>query len=900
MRAHAASERKFSLKRKLMLQTSVFVAAIMMLVTVLVAVLLNGYLSRQMHATLEDVSRSAQMLLEQRIAYLVENTGRLAGSQLVINGLLDPQGRQTYLPELAKNFAAGGDVAAFSLVDFDGRPIYQRQSELREYNRSTELRGALAMGQLTLFIRPSEERLIVAAPVEYYATTQGALVVEFDLDAISQRSRLYQSEGYYKLLVGGEEVVSHRHSPDERYISQRVSADSRTPLLNTLGLEVEVGFPERIYLAPVWDAVQRFILLGAVLTLAAVFVSAWIGNTIARPILALHRRVTADESPELLGRPLGTGDELEELAQGFAHHAAELQRQQQSLEQMAHFDSLTRLPNRVLLADRIQQALARAKRSNTLLAICYLDLDGFKPVNDNYGHDIGDLLLVNVAERLHRSVRGADTVARLGGDEFVLLYGDLHQVEEAEQALERLLKTLAHPYRLGAERKVEVSASIGVTLFPYDNSDPDTLLRHADQAMYLAKQNGRNRYHLFDPEHDREVRTRREALGRLERALVNGEFVLHYQPKVDMRSGTLVGAEALIRWQHPERGLVPPGEFLPLLENTDLIVSIDQWVLDQALTDLAAWRTAGIDLTVSINISGRHLQKSDFRANLEAALMAHPEVPPSAVELEILETTAFADIRQVSVVLESCRKLGVSFALDDFGTGYASLGYLKKLPAQTLKIDQSFVRDMLTDSQDLAIVEGIIGLSRAFHRQVIAEGVETEEHGAALLQLGCDLGQGYGIARPMPGSDFPSWFEDYRARPFSTASTPPLGHALSPVTAEFEHRRWVRELIAWLEEEKGTRPLPALDEHACYVGRWLAQQRGTTLGNRPELKQLDAIHHEFHALAVELSQSHHSSRRNLQKYRAALLRLRDRLVTQLRSLPSKPETEITSVTPRKT
>ncbi len=323
-----------SLKRRLVLQVSGFVALAMLLVTVLVALLLDGYLNRQMQLALGDVGRSVQMLLEQRIAYLVENTERLTGNHFVVNGLVDPQGRQTYLPKLVENFAEGRDVLAFSLVDFDGRPVYRNQSELHDYNASRELRAALAMGQRTLFVEAPEPRLVVVAPIEYYHTTQGAVVVEFDLDAISRRHRPLEPGTYFKLLVGGREVVAHDFVPGLPYVSQRFVAERDAPLLQGLHLELEIGLPESVYGAPVWEAVGRFVALGGILTLAAVFVSAWIGNSIANPILTLYQRVKrTDHSADSLCSPLGTRDELEELALAFDQRTAELRAIQGELEQ---------------------------------------------------------------------------------------------------------------------------------------------------------------------------------------------------------------------------------------------------------------------------------------------------------------------------------------------------------------------------------------------------------------------------------------------------------------------------------------------------------------------------------------------------------------------------------------
>jgi diguanylate cyclase (GGDEF)-like protein len=398
------------------------------------------------------------------------------------------------------------------------------------------------------------------------------------------------------------------------------------------------------------------------------------------------------------------------------------------------------------------------------MAVGYLDLDGFKPINDRFGHQAGDRLLVEIAQRLKAALRGTDTVARLGGDEFVFLLLGVEKVEECAATLNRILETITRPVAID-RHSVSISASIGVTLYPVDNNDADTLLRHADQAMYEAKQAGRNRYHLYDAEHDRRAKSHREAFTRIRTALEAGEFELHYQPKANMRTGRVVGAEALIRWRHPEHGLLPPAEFLPVIENSDLDAPIGDWVLRTALAQMDAWQAAGLDLEVSVNVSAHHLQRDHFVQHLADALAAHPTVPPGRLQLEVLETAALEDIEGVSETMRQCRAKGVSFALDDFGTGYSSLTYLKRLPAETLKIDQSFVRDLLDDPEDLAIVQGVVALARAFGRHAIAEGVETGEHGLALLGLGCELAQGFGIAQPMPAQALPGWLAAWRPDP---------------------------------------------------------------------------------------------------------------------------------------
>ena len=444
---------------------------------------------------------------------------------------------------------------------------------------------------------------------------------------------------------------------------------------------------------------------------------------------------------------------------------------QNQLEHIAHYDALTSLPNRLLLADRLHQSMAQCLRSEQSLGVAFLDLDGFKAVNDQHGHDLGDQLLVTLAQRMKAALRDGDTLARLGGDEFVAVMVGLESPHDCEPVLERMLRAASDPVRLGSV-ELQVSASVGVTIFPQDGADADVLLRHADQAMYVAKQSGKNRYHLFDVAHDVAVKSQLESVEQIQRALELGEFVLFYQPKVNMRTGDVVGAEALIRWQHPKKGLLAPGLFLPAIEDHPVSIEVGTWVIATALQQMAQWQTLGLQLPVSVNVGARQLQHAGFTAALGEMLAAHPTVAPRSLELEVLETSALADISHVSGVIQACQVLGVRFALDDFGTGYSSLTYLKQLPAETIKIDRSFVHDMLGGTDDLAIVQGVIGLAKAFRRNVIAEGVETVAHGELLLPLGCELAQGYAIARPMPASELPGWIAQWRPDP-AWVVTPP-------------------------------------------------------------------------------------------------------------------------------
>ncbi|MFY7867562.1 putative bifunctional diguanylate cyclase/phosphodiesterase [Roseateles sp.] len=450
-----------------------------------------------------------------------------------------------------------------------------------------------------------------------------------------------------------------------------------------------------------------------------------------------------------------------------------LQREQENkLRHLAHFDPLTHLPNRLLLADRLQQAMMQAQRHGDQLAVAFLDLDGFKGINDAHGHEVGDQLLVALAEHMKKTLREGDTLARLGGDEFVAVLVDLADVAASLPMLTRLLAAAAQPLQV-AGKTLQVSGSLGVTFYPQGvDIDADQLLRQADQAMYQAKLAGKNRYHVFDAEQDRSVRGHHESLHRIRQALEDKEFVLYYQPKVDMRAGRVVGVEALIRWQHPQRGLLAPAEFLPAIEDHPLAVSVGEWVIDTALQQMALWQAQGLELSVSVNVGARQLQQSNFVERLRFLLAAHPEVNPAGLALEVLETTALEDMAHVVQVVNECKAFGVYFALDDFGTGYSSLTYLKRLPVTQLKIDQSFVRDMLDNPVDIAILKSVIGMAQAFGCEVVAEGVETTEHGALLLSLGCRLAQGYGIARPMPASLLPAWVRQWRPQSAWVGSPP--------------------------------------------------------------------------------------------------------------------------------
>jgi len=530
-------------------------------------------------------------------------------------------------------------------------------------------------------------------------------------------------------------------------------------------------------------------------------------------------------------------------------------RQQEKLNLMAHYDLLTQLPNRALFTDRFHQAVAHSKRTNTQLAVCFIDLDNFKIVNDKHGHQVGDQLLVEVAKRIKSCIRQEDTVSRQGGDEFALLLSNIESYEQCELTLERIHDELAQPYYIG-DIHHKISASSGITLYPQDNGEIDTLLRHADKAMYQAKLAGKHRYKFFNTEQDQQVMHKHSKLDEIQQALDNQELQLYYQPKVSMRTGEIYGAEALIRWIHPHKGLIPPMEFLPFIEGTPLEIKIGNWVINQALSQLSEWMAQGIQIEVSVNISSQHLISSRFIQDLSIALSKHTNIEPHVLELEVLESSALGDLKAIGEIINTCRyTLGVNVALDDFGTGYSSLAHLRNLSANTIKIDQSFVRDMLEDPSDYSIIEGVIGLSSSFGRKIIAEGVETTEQGLILMLMGCDSAQGYGIARPMPSSEFPDWIRSYKPNERWIVSGKRKLSSKQKKLKVFKltNIHWVKQFKNNIKSDLGDiNYWPIAEKNKCPCGTWIKRAYKEGYFNDNWLKALNKKHQKFHLIADEI------------------------------------------------
>ncbi len=448
------------------------------------------------------------------------------------------------------------------------------------------------------------------------------------------------------------------------------------------------------------------------------------------------------------------------LVSKLINEISERKRAEERLNYMAHYDELTGLPNRILFNHRLKQAMMEAAARERLVALMFVDLDRFKTINDTLGYEIGDVLLKAVAERLKDCLRRGDTVARLSGDEFALVFADMAHIDDASRLAQKILDSFTTPFRIG-ERDLFITSSIGITLYPFDQDDANTLLKNADAAMYRAKEQGRNNYQFYTSEMNVRALERLSFETNLRQALERDEFILHYQPKVDLVTGNVIGMEALLRWQNPELGLVSPTEFIPLAEETGLIVAIGEWVIRTACKQNKAWQAAGLpSLRISVNLSARQFKEKNL---VERVAQALKETGLEARYLELELTESLLQTPETTITpLKELHALGIHLSIDDFGTGYSSLSYLKRFPIDTLKIDRSFVRDITTDADDAAIANAIITMAHSLGMYVVAEGVETGEQLAFLCQRKCDSMQGYYFSKPLPADVFASLIKDRR------------------------------------------------------------------------------------------------------------------------------------------
>jgi diguanylate cyclase (GGDEF)-like protein/PAS domain S-box-containing protein len=468
-------------------------------------------------------------------------------------------------------------------------------------------------------------------------------------------------------------------------------------------------------------------------------------------------RKFTDEDAEVLELLSGIGSAVLASLERTAELAAandELRQARDEAQHQALHDSLTGLPNRTLLRDRLQQAILAGQRDHSGLALLIMDLDRFKDVNDTLGHQSGDELLEEVAKRLQGALRASDTVARMGGDEFAVILPTANNAALASSIAQKLVRELERPFSVGGH-PVSISASIGIAVYAEHGTDAKTLLRHADVAMYVAKRSGSG-HAVYSWEQDAHDPERLALIGELRSAIEHDQLVLHYQPKIDLRTRRCERVEALVRWQHPQRGLIPPDQFIPLAEQTGLIKQLTNWVLSAAIRQCRVWRDSGLDIAVGVNLSMRNLHDPEL-VGLVGELLERNGVSPSALKVEVTESALMTDPRRALDSMARLRAIGVEVAIDDFGTGHATLSYLKQMPVEEIKLDRSFVRDMCTDRNDFTIVRSTIELAHDLGLRVIAEGVEDQATLDLLAELGCDLAQGYHMSRPLPESDLRRW-----------------------------------------------------------------------------------------------------------------------------------------------
>lgn len=536
---------------------------------------------------------------------------------------------------------------------------------------------------------------------------------------------------------------------------------------------------------------------------------------------------------------------------GFNTDISHQMEYQNKLEHTAKHDSLTHLPNRFLLSELLTHAMHSVKRNNQHLALLFIDLDGFKEINDTYGHDAGDAVLSIVAQRMSDLIRGSDIVSRIGGDEFVIVVSELKNSREVIPMLQRLLSDLSCAISYG-ENSMHVSASIGVSFYPQATDiGNEALLRQADQAMYHAKLSGKNQYQFFNLEASQELKEQQQNILNLRHAITMEQFVLYYQPKVNMATNKVIGFEALLRWNHPEKGLVFPDSFLPYVEHeSSFMVDLGHWVFEHAFAQLEVWHLEGYDFTININVSSHDVKQEGFSTYLKELFSKHPSIKPNTIEIELLETSAFDNFEGTSNILRECKELGISIAIDDFGTGYASLHYLKKLPMNTIKIDKSFIIELLNSGSNLSIVEASIGLANAFSCHVVAEGVESEEHGKVLLQLGCEVAQGYAIAKAMPPEEVLSWVHSWSGYEVWREIKPISADGRAILHASVEHRSWINTVEAFLFDKTSKEPELRVTE--CHLGNWLAYDASAKQKNHPLFQELKEVHSELHNYAKKL------------------------------------------------
>ncbi len=622
----------------------------------------------------------------------------------------------------------------------------QHRSELDRY---VAIVGAEADVDLLLIVDPDSHEVLVSNQGKHRGVLAEDLIdhalaaeVRSGLEAPASRENIMWGDMTASYAVTAPGLLHHGSVPSEALVFVRLKTKSVTAQSSGMAQQLGVG-------------------LLAALALSMLVASKLLYDLVIAPLSKLsaitRSRAVDSNTMAPYTRRL---DEFGELARSVLHSFTEAKENAERFELLAQSDSLTGLGNRALFKERLHMALAHAERSGKIVALMILDLDNFKDVNDTLGHDVGDQLLQRVATILKESSRQVDTIVRLGGDEFAIIADELDTIDGVVVHANRILDALSEPQSINGN-ELHPGVSIGVTSYPQDARDPDVLLKNADLALYRAKAEGRGNIQLYRHELHLKVIERNAIERDLRTALADRQFVLFYQLKVNIETGAIVGAEALVRWYHPERGLIPPDVFIPVMEQNGSICKLTDWVLDEACAEIRRMIDGGLDpVSVAVNVSALDLRRPDFTDQV-AATLVRAGVSPKYLEIEVTESTVMHDVDHVIGTLRRLRALGVSISIDDFGTGYSSLAYLKQFPVQTLKIDRSFVADMTDDANSHAIPQLIVDLARNLGVSVIAEGVETEEQRERLLSMGCGQAQGYLFSPPVPSAAFVEMLDDH-------------------------------------------------------------------------------------------------------------------------------------------
>lgn len=677
--------------------------------------------------------------------------------------------RQTLSTKLKwANLVTSGTVMLLSTLLLLGIQVYFFAASIIRQSQAQATMASENLSAAMVFADKNAANEILAA-LRTAGDVHYALVYDRDnrLFAAYSRDRSYQPEPVFTSRNSDGYVVSLDHIAVVKTI--RLNGEQLGTIVMHNGL------------ASVYRQLALYLVVTIPVMLAVLAVANLVLSRLQRfitdPILALSKvseqisrlgdysiraQLTSSSEIGLLARAFNAMlDRIERRETELEAEIAERKRVEFKLDRLAHFDNVTGLHNRHFFNERLESVIIRSEQFNERTVLMFIDLDNFKSVNDTLGHDVGDELLRMVSQRLGETLRFDDVICRIGGDEFAIILENVKQTSVASMIAEKCLAALAQPIAIGGN-EIHIGASIGISIYPDDAASTHELLKYADTAMYYAKNGGKNGYRMFSPSMQDDARKRFTIDNNLRRALERNEFMLHYQPQVDLQSGQITGVEALVRWMHPDLGIISPAEFIPVAEDTGLIVPIGEWVLREACRDTKEWHDEGFELRVAVNLSGRQLKEDGF-VNSVLDIVRQAQLAPSFVELELTESMLMDASPNVLEKLHAIKAAGIQFAIDDFGTGYSSMSYLKTFPVSCLKVDRSFVRDLPHNAEDAAITKAIIAMAKSLKMEIVAEGIETFEQGEFLRSNGCHKSQGYYYSKPLPAAQLRELLRQRRA-----------------------------------------------------------------------------------------------------------------------------------------